>query len=67
MEYLVFDQKKKELYIRDQVTSTYNRVTFKVLAFYIQEHSFHFDLDPSNILGYKEIYYPKQNTILSII
>lgn len=67
MEYIVFDQTKKELYIRDTVTSSHNRVTFKVLSFYIQEHSFHFDLDPSNVLRLKELYYPKQSTVLSIV
>jgi hypothetical protein len=67
MEYIVFDSTKKELYIRDTVTSFHNRLTLKVLSFYLQEHSFHFELDPSNVLRYKEIYYPKQNTVLSIL
>jgi hypothetical protein len=66
MEYIVFDQTKKELYIRDTVTASHNRLTLKVLAFYLEEHSFHFELDPNNILMTKEVYYPKQSTVLSI-
>jgi hypothetical protein len=66
MEYIVFDKTKKELYIRDTVTASHNRLTLKVLAFYLEEHSFHFELDPSNVLMIKEVYYPKQSTVLSI-
>lgn len=67
MEYIVFNKAANEFYVRDSPTSSHNRVTFKVIAFYIDDHCFRFELEQKNVLGVKEIYYPKQNTVLSII
>lgn len=67
MEYIVFNTDKKELYVRDTPTSSHNRVTFQVKSFYVQDHSFYFELENKNVLSIKEIYYPKQNTVLSLI
>jgi hypothetical protein len=67
MNYLVFDKEKKELYYRDNFTTVVDRITLKVKMFSVTENRYVFDLDEHHKLRIKQVFFPIENTVLSII
>jgi len=67
MDYLVFDKEKKHLLYRDNFTSNVDRITLKVKMFSIVENRYVFDLEEHHKLGIKQVFFPINNTVLSII
>lgn len=67
MEYLAFNKNKNELYYRDSITTYFDRVTFKVKQFTKTDTTYVFDLEEHQKLGIKQLHFPIQNTVLSII
>ena len=67
MEFITFDREKKELHYRDNLTTIIDRVTFKVKMFSIVENRYVFDIDEHHKLKIKQVFFPVDNTVLSII
>ena len=67
MDYLVFDKDKKQLYYRDNFTSNVDRITLSVKMFSIVENRYVFDIDEHHKLKIKQVFFPINNTVLSII
>jgi hypothetical protein len=67
MDYLVFDKDKKQLYYRDNFTSNVDRITLSVKMFSIVENRYVFDIEEHHKLKIKQVFFPIQNTVLSII
>lgn len=67
MQYIVFDTENKKLIFRDDITSILDRCTFDVKNFNKTDSVYIFELEPHHKLKSKLIYFPVQNTILTII
>jgi hypothetical protein len=67
MDYLVFDKEKKQLYYRENFTSNVDRITLSVKMFSIVENRYVFDIDEHHKLKIKQVFFPINNTVLSII
>ena len=67
MQFIVFDKEKKELYYRDNFTTMVDRITLKVKMFSIVENRYVFDIDEHHKLKIKQVFFPVEGTVLSII
>jgi hypothetical protein len=67
MEFIVFDKEKKELYYRDNFTTIVDRITLKVKMFSVIENRYVFDLEEHHKLKIKQVFFPVENTVLSIM
>lgn len=77
MIYLVFDSINKKIFYKsgnsipladsDDFTSMVDRLTLDVKIFQKTEYAYIFELEPNSNFQYKYVYFPVQNTLLSII
>lgn len=67
MQYIVFDTENKKLILRDNITTIIDRCTFGVKNFNKTESVYIFELEPHPKLKSKLIYFPVQNTTLTIL
>lgn len=67
MQFIVFNKEKQELYYRDNFTTNIDRITLNVKMFSIVENRYVFDVDEHHKLKIKQVFFPIENTVLSII